>query len=403
MKKLLLSLTCLVAAFTFQSCDSDDGGTINTEDKIKKEVVQNYSKIVHASYQDSYELAVILKDKIDAFVSNPTSSNFQAAKDAWYEAREPYGQTEAYRFAGGPIDAFGRAPEGMLNAWPLDESFIDYVNHSEGVNLNIINNVTTYPTLSGQLLRDLNEKDKVESSVSIGYHAIEFLLWGQDTVVPTAGAEHTTGGNRPYTDFVDGGTASHQDRRRQYLEIAAELLLEDLKYLVDEWDADGNNYRSKFEGMKVDDALSRAIAGIGVLSSSELSEERILVAVSESRQEDEHSCFSDNTHRDIITNYQGIKNVYAGTYTRIDGSKVTGTSIHDLLMKKDEDKAKEIQEKFSHIEANLAQTTIPFDYALTQSMDIERLNTVVDDLRKLGEYFASTANLLEVGTYTAPE
>ena len=59
------------------------------------------------------------------------------ARKAWLAAREPYGQTEAFRFYGGPIDD-AKGPEGRINAWPLDEAYIDSVKGKAGSG--IINN-----------------------------------------------------------------------------------------------------------------------------------------------------------------------------------------------------------------------------------------------------------------------
>lgn len=401
MKKFILSLACIGAVFTFQSCHNDDGGNMNNSTP-EQEVMNNYADIVYASYEDSYALAKVLEEKINVFLANPTEANFEAAKQAWYDSREPYGQTEAYRFGGGPIDFGDDQVEGMVNAWPLDESYIDYVAHSEESNTNIINNVEDYPIIDKALLRKLNE-GLSERSISLGYHAIEFLLWGQDTQIPVAGAEHTTGGKRPYTDFVDGGTATHQDRRRQFLKVTTEVLLEDLKYLVDSWDKNGNNYRSEFLAMQPKEAMGRVLAGIGVLAGSELSEERILVAISGPSQEDEHSCFSDNTHRDIIVNFQGIKNVFLGEYTRLDGSKIKGVSLYDLLKEKDAETANKIVGEFKEVDDAIAQTIIPFDYAITQADEVERLNIVVNKLRDLGSAFGKTGSVLGATNYTAPE
>lgn len=405
MKKLLFSLAMVSVLLGFQSCKNDDDNP--QPDTQVQEAKENYANIVLAGYQDSHTKAVELKNAIDAFVSNPTQAGFDVAKQTWYDAREPYGQTEAFRFANGPIDSGENQVEGLLNAWPLDESFVDYVGYYDGeegdVSLNIINNIEQFPEITKELLRSLNEYNGNERSISVGYHGIEFLLWGQDTQEPTPGNEHTTGGQRPYTDYVNGGTAENQDRRRQYLKFAAEILVEDLTYLVNEWSTDGGNYRSTFLAMDNDEALRNILTGIGVLAGSELANERIYVAVSNVSQEDEHSCFSDNTHRDIRTNFYGIRNVYQGKYTRIDGSVVEGKSIEDLLTTENQAKASEINTLFATIDDNIEQTTIPFDYSLTQAADVVKWNEVVSGLRTLGNDFAQAANILGVGTFQIPE
>ena len=95
-------------------------------DALKQEVMETYADIVYASYQDSLTTATTLKEEVDAFFADPNEDTLQTAKDAWLAAQEPYGQTEAYRFYGGPIDD-ADGPEPLLNAWPLDEAYVDYV------------------------------------------------------------------------------------------------------------------------------------------------------------------------------------------------------------------------------------------------------------------------------------
>lgn len=398
MKKLLFSLAFVGMLAGFQSCKNDDD---NSQQTTKQAVKENYAKIVYASYQDSHTLAVTLKEAIDAFVANPTQIGLDAAKTAWLAAREPYGQTEAYRFASGPIDTGVNQVEGLLNAWPLDESFIDYVSYLDGqdgdLSLNVINNLDGYPEITKEVLRGLNEYNENERSISVGYHAIEFLLWGQDTQIAQNGPEHTTGGVRPYTDYVVGGTADHQARRGQYLKLTAEILVEDLQYLLDEWDTNGNNYRTTFLSMDDDTALRNIMTGMGILAGAELAEERILVAVSNASQEDEHSCFSDNTHRDIRLNFYGVRNVYMGTYTRTNGDVISGASISKLLSETNATKDTEIKSLFTQIDTHLEETGIPFDYSMTVQQT--EWNTVIEELQTLGDDFAEVSSILGFGTF----
>ena len=164
-----------------------------------------------------------------------------------------------------------------------------------------------------------------EKNISVGYHAIEFLLWGQDNTAPSA----NLAGQRAYTDYVVGvnGTNSNQARRAQYLNACADLLTDNLLYLVNEWKV-GGAYRNTFFALPENQAIKNMYLGITTLVSAELPTERMDVALGNADQEDEHSCFSDNTHRDIILNLQGVINVYKGNYANVDGA-----SLEDLVIK----------------------------------------------------------------------
>ena len=381
MKFRLLLLAIIFAVF-LSACG---GGQVES---LKSEAVNTYADIVFASYEDSYTTAVALETALNEFVATPSEATHQAAKDAWLAAREPYGQTEAYRFYSGPIDDED-GPEGLLNAWPLDEVYIDYVEGAPDAG--IVNDLAAYPTIDAELLESLNEAG-AEENISVGYHAIEFLLWGQDLSADG-------NGDRPYTDYT---TAANADRRGEYLNLTASLLIQHLKEMKDAWDpAIDGNYRADFLALEPDAAIQNMLTGIGVLSKSELAGERIFTAYDNQDQEDEHSCFSDNTHRDIITNAQGIANVYRGSYTRVDGSVVSGTSLADVLAEVDSDLNDEI---LGLLDASLTAVNdlpVPFDQAIVVADQRPFVLDSVYALQNQGDKFAEAASALGITISTA--
>ena len=331
--KKIIAKTLLVFYFALVtlSCSKDEslnnpGVTLEVK---KKEFVENYVNIVLASYEDTLNNLYDLESAIDAFVDNPTDASFKEAKNKWIISRELYGQTESFRYYDGPIDGSEGEPEGYINAWPLDEALIDYVTDGSGgqdlsdTRQNIINNTTVYPILTKDILRDISGYNSNESNVSIGYHVIEFLLWGQDNTEPSL----KLNGQRPFTDYT---TETNATRRGQYLKIVTALLVEDVKSVVEQWKP-GASYRSSFLALHSDIAITKILTGAAKLSKGELAGERMVVAVENQNQEDEQSCFSDNTHRDIYSNAQSINNIINGSYKTTDGSSISGTSLLDVL------------------------------------------------------------------------
>lgn len=313
-------------------------------------VVQHYSALVHANYSDTLAAARAMQDKIHAFLNAPSKQTLAEARKAWLAAREFYGQTEAFRFYDGPIDD-ENGPEGQINAWPMDESYVDYVKGEAKAGL--INNRNE--ALSKERLAELNEHDS-EENISTGWHAIEFMLWGQDLSAKGPG-------DRPYTDFVDG-KGKNADRRREYLRLVTELLIDDLTFLEQQWRAgDADNFRHTFErgGM---DSLRRIFVGLGSLSRGELAGERLEVAMSSRDQEDEHSCFSDNTHRDAVTNALGIQNIWLGTYKRADGSTFTGPGIAAFVAQSDAKLAEKTTRQIAQSVQAAEAIPAPFDQAI---------------------------------------
>ncbi len=417
MKKIITtSMLSLALASTLYATPTKDE---------KKAILTNYANMAYANYTDALSDAKKLQLALETFGKNPTEENFANAKAAWLTSRESYGTTEAFRLSNGPIDAedgwiaksYG-ALEGQINAWPLDENMIDYTIDADGKRTkgNIIDTVGKFKpggekpitvdvrTITPNAISDLNENGG-EANVATGYHAIEFLLWGQDQdysnfIEDKISNGALIAGQRPLSDFT---TDKFANRRIAYLNAAATKLVEDLSIVAKAWDKNVSKNCSKdatgcYKGailgelkgkdskknIPINTSLKQILSGIGVFIKSELANERIAVAVLTPSEEDEHSCFSDNTHRDIATNYQGFKNILTGSYKEIQGA-----SLLDHL---DEKTKKEIATLMGSIESKIAtidetaKTTAHFDYQIkpenTQSSEIKKLK---NEMRKLGD------------------
>ncbi|MEM9078107.1 MAG: imelysin family protein [Bacteroidota bacterium] len=357
---------------------TDDDGTSMTDDDVTvtltaADAVANYAEIVYQNYLDSYNAALTMQTAITDFLGDPTADNLEAAKDAWLAAREPYGQSEAFRFASGPIDtaqesgepSWALDNEGQMNAWPMDESYVDYVaelNGFAGTFSSLISDDTF--DITAESIASANE-DESDKSISTGWHAIEFLLWGQDNTAPSA----LQAGQREFTDYT---TLEDADRRGEYLRVATALLVSDLNDLVQTWAPDGE-YRTVFEALDAEVALQQAVFGAFGMAGFEVSGERMIAAVDStdgidgSGQEDEHSCFSDNTHRDMTLNVQGIANVLTGNY-----GSISGTSFVDLVTQANATQGASLQAAIDAAVSaaenlsTLAGQDQPFDLLLTQ-------------------------------------
>lgn len=395
----LYSSMALLLLIGFASCKKDpepqpnnNSSTTDPNATLKQQIKENYCAIAFAVYEDCYNKALLLQTKINALIAAPSSTTLDDARQAWKDAREPYGQSEVFRFSDGPVDD-GDGPEGFINAWPMDESFVDYVTGNPTAG--IINNISAYPTITNALLLSLNESGS-ETNIAVGFHAIEFLLWGQDLST-------TSAGTRSYLDFVTaGGTASNETRRAQYLQICAQQLVDFLAYLKGEWDpAVSGNYRETFLSLSHSSALQKMFNQMAVLSHNELAGERIYVAYDNMNQEDEHSCFSDNTHRDIILNAKGIQNIYKGEYTRTDGSTVSGSSLEDLIQVLSPTKNTEMLTLLSESDIKVNSIYIPFDQAIVLPAERPKVLEAVTKLQEQGlklveiadELFNITINL----------
>ena len=307
------------------------------------DVVKTYADIAAAGYADSLTSAQSLQGAIDALIATPSDETLTAARTAWLAARVPYQQTEVFRFGNPIVDDW----EGRVNAWPLDEGLIDYVDSeayggpSEENPLSTLNVIANpkfsigsteidAATISPATIQALHEADGIEANVASGYHAIEFLLWGQDLNGTGPGA-----GARPHTDYIqgEGCTGGNCDRRAQYLQAAAGLLVTDLQEMAANW-AEGGAARA---AVTEDPAkgVQAMLTGMGSLSYGEQAGERMKLGLMLNDPEEEHDCFSDNTQNSHYYDGLGIRNVYLGSYTRPDGAVVSGPSLSALVASAD--------------------------------------------------------------------
>jgi len=307
-----------------------------------KAILTNYANIGEATYGDAVAGAQKLKQAVDGFLAAPNDASLKAARQAWVDARVPYMQSEAFRFGNPEIDDI----EGNVNSWPLDEGLIDYVDaNSYGTKsdsnplytLNVVankslkigNKTVDASKINEDLISSLEEAGDNEANVSIGYHAVEFLLWGQDLHGTGPGA-----GNRPATDYdTKNCTHANCDRRADYLRAASNLLVEDLKKMEAVFAEDGAARKRLLADPQA--GLAAMFTGLGSLSYGELAGERTKLGLILHDPEEEHDCFSDNTHNSDFYDEKGMVNVYTGTYTRTDGSVIKGPSLKDYVAAKD--------------------------------------------------------------------
>ena len=385
--------------FSNLACGNDDAF---------KKIVDSYIKIAYATYQDSLISAKSLRNAIDYFLSNPSPDNLALAKSAWLASRVPYQQSEVFRFGNAIVDNW----EGKVNAWPLDEGLIDYVQKTGEINesenplyaSNVIANNSIYingksvdasiinPTFLAEVL---HEAEGIEANVATGYHAIEFLLWGQDL-----NGNNSGNGIRPASDYDEENcTHSNCFRRAQYLKAAVDLLVQDLEEMVSYWTDSGkatltlkNNYSL---------AMSSILMGMGSLSYGELAGERMQLGLYLNDPEEEHDCFSDNTHNSHYYNQVGISNIYFANYKRMNGNEISGYSLSDFIQKTNPKFSKVMNSKIQNATRALsnvrvrAETIESYDQMIAKN-NIEGNNTIQVAINALVEESKGFEELVKI-------
>lgn len=325
--------------------------------------IEAYIDLVHASYQRSAEAAMVLDTAISALLANPTDETLAMAREAWVAARPAYLKTEAFRFYDGPIEN----KEGLINAWPMNEAYLDYVEGNPTAGL-----INSDESLAIGDMVALNQSQD-EADVTTGWHAIEFLLWGQDLSAEGPG-------NRPVSDFIAG--QGHNDRRREYLANLSKHLTGLLTGLAEDWATDGSSaYVQSLRRDQPREVIGRMMNGMAILAGYEVMSERLAVALDSGDQEDEHSCFSDTTKQDFVYDVAGIRQVWTG-----DSDDVTRAGLDELVRSIDPAVADAVEAALSNAEAKAAALGDPWDQVLAadpdspERQDAEAFVTALQDL-----------------------
>ncbi len=384
--------------------------------ELETQIVKNYADMALLTYEDALMGATALDNSVKSLMATAAtgdlvkaSTAMEVAKATWTnEARMPYGQTEIFRFYNGPIDFEPindgvtsyldsinfEGVEGLLNAWPLDEAYIDYVVGAP--NTGLINDRSV--SLTQDTIVSMNELNG-EKNISTGYHAVEFLLWGQDRDLNSAG-------KREVTDYIDGA-AANADRRREYLGLLSSTIVEHLQKVTTQWATNATNYRKEFEARDSREVLGFLFTSMISMAGDELKSERIENALLLEDQEEEHSCFSDTTVNDIYTNALGVKNVYFGQYEAFNMRvSLDGAGVDELVEfvnpALNADIKAAFDEVFAGINAFYAQDAagnvevgniiLPFDVAIVSQQ--AKVQKIIDDLDHLDELLRDAATEL---------
>ena len=200
MKTKNIFYSLLVAGLSFTACSennsNDDDSSIVTEEQMDVVIANYVDKTVLPTYKDMVEKVGVLKEKVDAFVSDGTAASLNAACDAWRTAREPWERSEAFLF--GPADYESLDPS--LDTWPLDKDGIDQMLQTQDFD---------------QIQGNTDEAQNLR-----GFHTLEYLLFD--------------GGSNKRPENV---TANE----KAYMSIVARLLKSDTDKLYKAWNEGGTS------------------------------------------------------------------------------------------------------------------------------------------------------------------
>jgi len=361
----------------------------------KESLIRNHAALSYALYSDALVLSNTLKTSVDAFLEAPDDDGLSLVKLSWRNAYFAYLQCEALRFSNGPVDD-DRELSRMLGQWPINPSLIDYTTGETG---GLISDTLALPIISASTIEAINQGVN-KNQTSTGFHAIEFLLWGEDD----EDVSLFTVGDRSHLDYdLEDSTTINAKRRGQYLGAATELLVNQLGVLVTEWDSLNNkNYRKEFLELDENVALKNILTGLGTLSKSEFGSRVLKEAVASGSQKHEISNFSDNTSTDLAALTYSIEIIYRGTYTPQTGLEVKGKSVEDLITEANPELATQVDEKLVEVIELVSVIPSPFDWQASQEHEFGAgpILAASNALFELEALFKEVAREFEIGIET---
>jgi putative iron-regulated protein len=311
-----------------------------------KAQILGYAQLAFGAYSLALADGEHLKAAIDALLASPGDDSLTRARDAWLQARRSWEETEAFRFYDGPIDVAdsGPGPLARIDGWPVDPQIIDYVD--DNPTSGIVNNMKLALTRATLLGRQ--SQPGPQKAVTTGWHAIEFLLWGQESA--TLGEP----GDRPPTDYLPG--QPNNDRRRAYLKLTSDLLIEDLRYLVESWDPKSRNYAAAFRVLNQREAVGRIMNGVALLAGQELAITRLANALDSRDRTLLTSRFSGASYQDCVFALRAVRNVWTG-----DQGGETRPGLELLVQRTDPAISVKIGHALDQAEESVAMLHTPLD------------------------------------------
>ncbi len=361
----------------------------------KESLMRNHAALAYALYSDALFQAMNLQTTIISFISDPSDGGLSESKLAWRNAYYAYMQCEGLRFSSGPVDD-ERELSRLLGTWPINPALIDYTSAATG---GLISDSSSLPNVNSEALLMANEGVN-NKQTNIGFHVIEFLLWGMDD----EDVSLLTSGNRTHLDYDQADSSIlNKDRRAAYLEGCSELLVTHLGLISSDWDSlESNNYRKEFLNLNVNNGLKNILTGIGTLTKSELADRALRKPVAKGPQDFETSNFSDNSITDVIAMTNSIEIFYRGTYTPLTSLNIKGKSIEDLILEANPDLANQVDKKLIECLDMVNAIPAPFDWQASQEAEFGDgpIAAAVTSLDELEGLLKEVAREFDIGIET---
>ena len=285
-----------------------------TPASVSRNFVEN---LVLPSYAELAEESGALEEALQALANDPTDTHLAAARQQWVETRPLWEITESWAF--GPAATEGL--DGDLDDWPVSVLELDQALATEPFTADTFSQLGT---------------------TSIGFHGIEFVLYGDGNERPTA------------ADLTPQQTA--------YLARAGAAFHDTAEQLLSSWTgADG--FGAELTGDPDGTVLEMIEGAIGALEEVHLEK---LGAVLEEGPEGLESRFSGATNTDIVFNVVGAQRVFEDT------------GLKQLLTAENADLAEQLSESLAMSRAAAEAMPSMLSQRLDDPAVVESMETAIE-------------------------
>ncbi len=363
--KFFLQLTTLLVLFS--ACRKDQTSSDTLELSM---LATSYEHMVRDNFNNFKNHHNNLYQKVQQFGSTLVSTHLTNSRENWKVAYDAYHQLGPFRFhSESTLTPLMSDAELQLSLYVTNPAYIDVT--SQDATSGIIPDEATYPQILTQVLTDAHLAGGPEN-VSLGFHALEFILWGEDNSASGPG-------NRLVSDF--GGTSTN-NRRKEYLVT--------VNYLNNAYvnATDAEAYINAFKKLTYKEQLQTMLSGVYRFVKDDLAGKSIKTPYDMMDQQFEESPYSDNSLNDLKSKLNSTRNF-------LTGSQFSGTNgyfLIDYIAFKSQDNADKITRLLEDIDSQLTGITVAFDQAVVDPAGRAQLLTVYNkciDLANAIQQFAT--------------
>jgi putative iron-regulated protein len=282
------------------------------------ELMVNYLDQVYLDLEKVVQYGEALNQGISRFLSSPEPAALELLRESWISAHSAYEVTTLHSFflqqllsfdtSGLQLDLAMDRLNYRLNYWPIFPGYIDYLPGYP--DSGIVNDITIN-LIPEEIERQHGTFDLSEAL--LGFHPLEFLLWGSSTDQITY---------RPFTDFMPVNTLSpdqqaeglllnqiSNNRRRSLLEQLGRILESDLRFELQLWQSNRARLNSIIATLSSGEKLTVLLDSISTMLNEELLVRSLYVLLNRNFTDSIQSPFSNTTQNAVISQLSSIENL----------------------------------------------------------------------------------------------